>query len=169
MSELFAACHARIMSGRRDWCRQAFGLSRSNISRRFIRTSAKKLQTLLERHLEQYAFVALVLDGKTCRQAQRVMVLRITKSGNRLGLFKELGGSLKTTNSLESINAQVERMTREVTRWRNSDQRQRWLASALLEIGPRLRKIKGYRYLPQRQQAWQRALKIQTPGRVDRL
>ncbi|MDZ7301153.1 MAG: hypothetical protein ONB44_03295 [candidate division KSB1 bacterium] len=68
---------------------------------------------------------------------------------------------MKTTNSLESINAQVERMTRKVTRWRNSDQRQRWLASALLEIEPRLRKIKGYRYLPQLQQALQRELKIQ--------
>ncbi|MDZ7361890.1 MAG: hypothetical protein ONB46_14370 [candidate division KSB1 bacterium] len=68
---------------------------------------------------------------------------------------------MKTTNSLESINAQVERMTRKVTRWRNSNQRQRWLASALLEIEPRLRKIKGYRYLPQLQQALQRELKIQ--------
>jgi hypothetical protein len=82
---------------------------------------------------------------------------------HRLGLFKELGISLKTTNSLESINAQVERMTRKVTRWRNSDQRQRWLASALLEIEPRLRKIKGYRHLPQLQQALQRELKIQIP------
>ncbi|MDZ7369117.1 MAG: transposase [candidate division KSB1 bacterium] len=52
---------------------------------------------------------------------------------HRLGVFKELGISLKTTNILESINAQVERMTRKVTRWRNSNQRQRWLASALLE------------------------------------
>jgi hypothetical protein len=70
---------------------------------------------------------------------------------HRLGLFKELGINLKTTNRLESINAQVERMTRKVSRWRNSDQRQRWLASALLEIEPRLRKIKGYRHLPQLQ------------------
>ncbi|MDZ7360533.1 MAG: hypothetical protein ONB46_07375 [candidate division KSB1 bacterium] len=107
--------------------------------------------------------MALVLDGKTFRQAQRVMVLRITKSGDRLGLFKELGISLKTTNVLESTKVQVERMTRKVTRWRNSDQRQRWLASAVLKTEPRLRKIKGYRYLPQRQQALQRALKIQIP------
>ncbi|MDZ7344018.1 MAG: IS256 family transposase, partial [candidate division KSB1 bacterium] len=61
------------------------------------------------------------------------------------------------------INAQVERMTRKVTRWRNSNQRQRWLASALLEIEPRLRKIKGCRDLPQLQQALQRELKIQIP------
>ncbi len=83
-----------------------------------------------------------------------------TRTLHRLGLFKELGGSLKTTNMLESINAQVERMTRKVSRWRNSDQRQRWMASALLEIEPSLRRIKGFRHLPQLQEALQRELKI---------
>ncbi|MDZ7301152.1 MAG: transposase [candidate division KSB1 bacterium] len=63
---------------------EAFGLSRSNISRRFIRTSAKKLQMLLNRRLEQYEFVALVLDGKTFRQAQMVIALGITKSGEKI-------------------------------------------------------------------------------------
>ena len=80
---------------------------------------------------------------------------------HRLGVFRELGISLKTTNSLESINSQVEAMTRKVTRWRNSNQRQRWLASALLEIEPRLRRIKGYRHLTHLQQALQRELNIQ--------
>jgi hypothetical protein len=35
-----------------------------------------------------------------------------------------------------------------VDRWRTSDQKQRWVASALLDIEPRLRRIKGYRHLP---------------------
>ena len=34
-------------------------------------------------------------------------------------------------------------------RWRTSDQKQRWGASALSLIKPRLRRIKGYRHLPQ--------------------
>ena len=268
----------------------AFGLSRNQISRRFIRQSAKKLKALLERRLEPYTFVALVLDGKTFGEAQMIIALGITSTGekvmlgfvesgtensrvcteflqslvarglsaqhgllavidgskglrkaitevfgdrvvvqrcqwhkrenviaylpktqqesmrqklqqayeqptyeqahgallkirrelqslnqsavasldegleetltlHRLGLFKELGVSLKTTNSLESINAQLERLTRKVTHWRNSSQRQRWLASALLEIEPNLRRIKGYRHLPQLQMALQRNLK----------
>ena len=33
-------------------------------------------------------------------------------------------------------------------RWRTSDQKQRWGASALSLIKPRLRRIKGYRHLP---------------------
>ena len=43
----------------------AFGLSASSVSRRFIRASARHLQTLCERRLDGDAFVALVLDGKT--------------------------------------------------------------------------------------------------------
>jgi len=272
---------------------QAFGLSRNQVSRRFIRQSAKKLQALLERQLEGYDFTALMLDGKSLGEAQMIIALGITTSGekivlgfvesgtensrvcrdflqslvarglrfeqgllvvmdgskglrkavtevfgqkaavqrcqwhkrenviaylpkaqqeamrrklqhayeqptyeqaktefgklrhefkqlnqsalasldegfeetltlHRLGLFKELGISLKTTNCLESINAQIERLTHKVTYWRNSDQRQRWLASALVEIEPTLRHIKGYRHLPQLRTALQRDLKLAT-------
>ena len=44
---------------------EAFGLSASSVSRRFIRASARHLQTLCERRLDRDEFVALVLDGKT--------------------------------------------------------------------------------------------------------
>ncbi len=67
---------------------------------------------------------------------------------HRLGLFSRLGTSLKTTNCLESVNAQISRTTRRVGRWRNSNQKQRFLAAALLDIEPRLRRIKGRRHLP---------------------
>ncbi len=39
-------------------------------------------------------------------------------------------------------------MIDKVDHWKNSHQRQRWVASALLDIEPRLRRIKGYRHLP---------------------
>lgn len=67
---------------------------------------------------------------------------------HHLGLFKVLGESFKTTNCLESINAQIGQRTDKVDRWRNSDQKQRWVATALLDIEPTLRRVKGYRYLP---------------------
>ena len=72
---------------------------------------------------------------------------------HRLGLFKELGTSLKTTNLIESINAGLGQKTDKVDYWKNSDQKQRWVASALLDMEPRLRKIKGYRYLPRLKEA----------------
>ena len=74
--------------------------------------------------------------------------LEETLTLHRLGLFAELGTSLKTTNCLESLLSQVGRYTDKVTHWKNSSQKQRWVASALLWIEPRLRRIKGYRHLP---------------------
>ncbi len=258
---------------------EAFGLSASSVSRRFIRASAKQLQLLQERRLDGYDFVALLLDGKTFAADAMVVALGITLTGekvilgfvqtatenervcaaflrdlverglryaqgllcvvdgakglrkaittvfgartpvqrcqwhkrenvlaylpkgqqapwrrklqaayekpsypeakaallrcrrelgllnesavrsldegleetltlHRLGLFRELGLSLKTTNCLESLNSLVEQRVAKVDRWRTSDQKQRWLAAALLDIEPRLRRIKGFRALP---------------------
>ena len=261
-----------------------FGLSASRVSRRFIRASARHLQTLCERRLDRDEFVALVLDGKTFAEDAMVIALGITLQGqkkilgfvqtatenepvcaaflralvarglrvepgllciidgakglrtaiqtvfgtqalvqrcqwhkrenvvrylpkaqqatwrrrlqhayerptyteartalgrlrqelrtcnlsaahsldegfeetltlHRLGVFTVLGRSLKTTNCLESLNAQLGQLTDKVDHWRTSDQKQRWVASALLLIEPRLRRIKGYRHLPQLQLA----------------
>ena len=262
----------------------AFGLSASSVSRRFIRASARHLQTLCERRLDGDEFVAVVLDGKTFAQDAMVIALGITMQGqkkilgfvqtatenesvcaaflralvarglrvapgllcvidgakglraaiqtvfgaqalvqrcqwhkrenvvrylpkaqqapwrrrlqhayerptyteartalgrlrqelrthnlsaahsldegfeetltlHRLGVFPVLGVSLKTTNCLESLNAQLGQLTDKVDHWRTSDQKQRWVASALLLIEPRLRRIKGYRHLSQLQMA----------------
>jgi len=75
---------------------------------------------------------------------------------HRLGLVEPLGRSLTTTNCLESIMAQLGQRTDKVDRWRSSDQKQRWVATALLDIEPRLRRIKGYRHLPLLRAALQR-------------
>jgi transposase-like protein len=263
---------------------EAFGLSASSVSRRFIRASAKQLQALQERRLDEYDFVALLLDGKTFAADEMVVALGVTVTGekvvlgfvqtatenekvcstflrelierglkcaagllcvvdgakglrkaittvfgaatpvqrcqwhkrenvlaylpegqrvawrrklqaayqkptyaearaallrlhqelrllnesaaksllegleetltlHRLGVFPQLGISLKTTNCLESLNALVEQRTAKVDHWRTSDQKQRWLAAALLDIEPRLRRIKGFRALPLLRQA----------------
>ena len=62
---------------------------------------------------------------------------------HRLGVYGVLGRSLKTTNGLESINALIEERCAKVDHWQNSSQRHRWLATALLDIDPRLRKVMG--------------------------
>lgn len=77
---------------------------------------------------------------------------------HRLGLFCELGASLKTTNAIESIHARVESRTAKVDHWKNSEQKQRWLATALLDLEPRLRRIRNYRALPLLRQALKRQL-----------
>lgn len=259
---------------------EAFGLSSSTVSRRFIRASARKLQELAERRLAGDDFVAVFLDGKTFAEDALVLALGITGRGekvvlgfvqtateneavctaflqqlisrglgweqgllwiidgakglraairrvfgpsalvqrcqwhkrenvlrslpkaqqaswrrklqaayeqptsaeakaaldalqrelrrvnlsaaeslaegleetltlHRLGLFPQLGLSLKTTNCIESLLAQVGQRTDKVDRWIHSEQKQRWVATALLDIEPRLRRIRGYRFLPQ--------------------
>lgn len=75
--------------------------------------------------------------------------LEETLTLHRLGLFPQLGLSFKTTNCLESLLAQVGQRTDKVDRWVNNEQKQRWVTTALLDIEPRLRRIRGYRFLPQ--------------------
>ena len=81
---------------------------------------------------------------------------------HRLGVYGVLGRSLKTTNGLESINALIEERCAKVDHWQNSSQRHRWLATALLDIEPRRRKVMGYRHLPKLRDALKRELKIDT-------
>ena len=82
--------------------------------------------------------------------------LEETLTLHRLGVFGGLGLSLKTTNCLESLNAQLGQLTDKVDRWRTSEQKHRWVASAGLAIEPGLRRIKGYRHLTHLQEALRR-------------
>jgi len=66
---------------------------------------------------------------------------------HRLGLIKELGRSFKTTNCIENLNSLVTQRTDKVDYWKNADQKHRWLATALLDIEPRLRKVCGCKQL----------------------
>jgi len=270
---------------------EAFGLSSSTVSRRFIKASSRKLKELVERDLSSYDFVALFIDGKSFADDEMIIALGVTVSGekiplgfiqaatendrvlksflsellgrglsieegilciidgakglcsairkvfsdraliqrcqwhkrenvvsylpksqqatwrrrlqrayekptyeeakgalnrlkpelkllnqsalasleegfeetltlHRLGLFPQLGISLKTTNCIESVMSQVGQYTDKVDYWKNSSQKHRWIAAALLEIEPRLRRIKGYRYLPMLRVALKQRLQL---------
>jgi transposase-like protein len=67
----------------------------------------------------------------------------------RLGLQASIGLSFRTTNCIESLNALAEQKCGRVDNWKNSDHRQRWLALALLEVEPQLRRVRGYAQLEQ--------------------
>ena len=224
---------------------EVFGLSPSTVSRRFIRASKRKLKELMERRLDNFDIVAIIIDGKTFKDDEMIIVLGITMEGrkailgfiqdrglkieegllcildgskgirkaveevfgryaliqrcqwhkrenvvsylpqghqdrfrealqrayespsykdakeslakvgrelkpinesavksleegleetltlHRLGLFEELGKSLKTTNCIESLMALIGQKTDKVDYWKNSNQKQRWLATAL--------------------------------------
>lgn len=73
--------------------------------------------------------------------------LEETLTLHKLGLFAKIGESFKTTNCIENVNRQLGVHTDRVDRWQNSDQRQRWVATALLQIEPRLNAVKGLKYM----------------------
>jgi putative transposase len=79
---------------------------------------------------------------------------------HRLGVFEELGQSFKTTNCIENLNALVGQRTDKIDCWRNSEQKHRWPATMVLEIEPRLRKVRGHRHLPRLRAVLQSTLKI---------
>ncbi len=77
---------------------------------------------------------------------------------HRLNVFPELGMSFKTTNLIESVMARLEAKTRRVTRWRTSDQKLRWCASALWAMERQFRRVKHHRHLRLLKQALQTRL-----------
>lgn len=74
--------------------------------------------------------------------------LEDTLTLHRLGIFEELGLHFKTTNCIETVNKALEMYTGRVTRWHHSDHRQRWIAAALVEIEPTMRKLRTFEKLP---------------------
>lgn len=73
--------------------------------------------------------------------------LEETLTIHRLGLKADFGRSFSTTNIIENLNSQLVKYIGRVKYWKNSDQRQRWVASALLEIEQKMRKVDNFKKL----------------------
>jgi transposase-like protein len=126
----------------------------------------KRLQRAYSRPTYKEAHTALMVlhaelsDRNQSAATSLLEGLEETLTLHRLGVYGVLGCSLKTTNCIESTNALVEERCTKVDAWKNSNHKHRWLATSLLEIEPRLRKIKGYRHLPKLQVALKKELKL---------
>jgi transposase-like protein len=70
--------------------------------------------------------------------------LEETLTVHRLGIGAVLRRKLATTNPIESCLSTVQRVARNVKRWREGDQPLRWTAAGLLEAEKKFRRIKGY-------------------------
>ena len=62
----------------------------------------------------------------------------------------------------ELLDDEVKELAGERYARKNSSQRQRWRATALVDIEPSLRRVIGYRHLPKLREALKRELKIET-------
>ena len=65
---------------------EAFGLSSSTVSRRFIKASAAKLRQFQERSLSDYDLVGLFMDGKTFADQEMIIALGVTIDGHKVPL-----------------------------------------------------------------------------------
>lgn len=70
--------------------------------------------------------------------------LEETLTLHKLGLVEELGKSLMTSNTIESLNSQISKYAGKVTRWSSSNMRGRWIAVSLMQIEKRLNRIVGH-------------------------
>jgi putative transposase len=126
----------------------------------------RRLQKAYERPTEAEARKQLLVLQKELEQKNQSAAaslaegLEETLTLHRLGVFPLLGRSLKTTNCIESVNSLVEERCAKVDAWKNSNQKQRWLATALMDIEPRLRRIMGYKHLPKLRAAIQQELTL---------
>jgi transposase-like protein len=88
---------------------------------------------------------------------------------HRLGVFEEVGRSLKTANAIENLNSLVEEYIGNVKRWHHSEQRARWFALGLMEAEQRMNRIAGHEDLPKLREALQDELELHTESEEEPL
>jgi transposase-like protein len=63
---------------------EAFGLSKSSVSRRYIRASQRKLRELLNRRLDKEDILAVFVDGKSFQEDGIILAVGITLEGEKV-------------------------------------------------------------------------------------
>lgn len=79
--------------------------------------------------------------------------LEETLTLHRLGLHFLFHRSFATTNLIENVNSQLHKYLRKVKRYVNSDQRYRWVASGLIEVEQKMRKVNNFKMLHKMREA----------------
>lgn len=73
--------------------------------------------------------------------------LEETLTIHKLGLIEELGKSLTTTNIIENLNSQLNKYVGRIKRWVNPEMQARWVATALVEVEQKMRRINNHKKL----------------------
>ena len=74
--------------------------------------------------------------------------LEETLTVHRLGVPAELRRALRTTNPIESAFSRVRTVCQNVKRWRDGNQRERWISSGLIFAEQKFRRIVGCQAMP---------------------
>ena len=70
---------------------------------------------------------------------------------HRLGLNEDFSKIFATTNCIDNLNPQIGNYLNKVKPWKNSKERYRWIAEALLKIEKKIRKVNNFRKLDKMQ------------------
>ena len=116
-----------------------------------------KAKAALQRVRSELALVNQSAAGSLDEGLEETLTL------HRIGLAEQLRWSFATTHAIESIQAHIGRLSDHVDHYRNSEQKQRWVGTALLGIEPRLRCVRGMKHLPALRVALQHELGITKP------
>jgi transposase-like protein len=71
-----------------------------------------------------------------------------TLTVHKLHLPMQLRKTMASTNVIESAFSIVEQVCRNVKRWHDGDQRERWVGSGLLVAEKQFRRVQGYKQIP---------------------
>lgn len=116
-------------------------LCRQRLQQAYAKTTYKEAKAELEKLYQELLRVNESAANSLLEGLEETLTL------HHLGLSAELMKSLSTTNCIESVMSQLGQYTDKVDRWHNSNQILRWSAAGLMDIEPRLYKIRGHRYL----------------------
>ena len=72
---------------------------------------------------------------------------------HKLKIRSDFGRTFATTNPIENLNSQLGKYIRKVKNWKNSKMRYRWIASGLMEIEEKMRRVSNYKKLPKLKKA----------------
>jgi transposase-like protein len=86
-----------------------------------------------------------------------------TLTVHRLHLPMQLRKTMASTNVIESAFSIVEQVCKNVKRWHDGDQRERWVGSGLLVAEKQFRRVQGYKQIP----ALIRELEALTPSKPE--
>jgi putative transposase len=111
--------------------RHAWEMDDAAKAERLLRNLARRLE------LEAPGVSASILEGLD-------EILTVT----RLGLPPDLRRSLASTNIIESMNAVIRQVCRNVKRWRDARMALRWTAAGMLEAAKGFRRLKACKQLP---------------------
>lgn len=88
---------------------EALSLSPSTVSRRYLRASRRKLKEIVERRLDGYSFVAIVLDGKSFGDDGLIMAVGVTTGGKKVLLGIIQSGSENHTVCRDFLKSLINR------------------------------------------------------------